>query len=61
MFVVSLEKEKERKQVFSEVEVVKKLKKLEKSQFLQILCKCYEVVRVVTTLNKIKEVDKNGV
>ena len=61
MVVVSLEKEKEKKNLFEVEEVVKELKKLEKSQFLQIFCKCYGVEEVVATLIKIKEVYENGI
>jgi hypothetical protein len=57
----SLEKEKKKKQVFEVKEVVKKLKSLEKSPFLQIFCKCYDVVEVVITSNIIRRGDKNAV
>jgi len=55
----SLEKEKDRKNLFEVEEVVKKLKKEEKSQFLQIFCKYYWNSSLVTLLIKIREVDKN--
>ena len=44
--------EKEKKQVFEAEEVVKKLKKLEKSLFLQKFCKCYWRSLSVTLLIK---------
>ena len=56
MVEVSLEKEKERKKSFRVEEVVKKLKK---SLFLQIFCKCYGVEEVITLLINFKEVYKN--
>ncbi len=59
MVVVSLEKEKERKNQLVEEEIVKKLKKKEKSQFLQNFCKISLEKNVVTTLNNMEEVDKN--
>ncbi|ADB57967.1 hypothetical protein [Archaeoglobus profundus] len=61
MVVVSLEKEKEKKNLFEVEEVVKELKRKEKSLFLQKFCKCYEIEEVVTTLINIKEVYENGI